>query len=297
MDYSKSVSLNDDTINLRFPFQTKLIEELRGFRSSSQGNCVFDREKKIWEIALTEYNLNWVYAWAKANGFDISPDIETLNNAILDMESIPYAIELRFGKDQLEIANAPSSLIEYVNEHLGGFNHSNLLRLLDASSLLGYSIEPDLADVVIQQWGIRHLTLASNREVRIAPNTHTVDDDFISVLKYAVETNRLPVVIYEPDLSGRLLQQIEKHFDQEDYISVGNNKRPTDTGGKKFIHTFKPIRNLDRIPMLVSSAGMIFGGDKQIMTQRTEKIVFISSDVYNATGGSGNKTKKVPKLI
>jgi hypothetical protein len=296
MDYTHSLAVNNGKIHLKFPFSTKLIEDLRSFKSASQGECVFNRDAKLWEVGLTEFNLNWLHTWAKTNNFEISEEVEALNNLILATEAVPYKIELCYGADQLEITNCPNSMRDYINEHLGGFGHDNLLRLIDASSVLGFTLEDDLKDVTVKQWGTHALTLASNREVRVSPTTETVEDDLASVLEYAVNTNRLPVVVYEPDLSDKLLKQLWDLYTPDEIEVVGNNKKYVPAEGVKFIHTHKPVRNLDRIPMLISSAGMIFGGDKQIMVQRAEKIVYVSADVYNATGGTGNKTRKVVKL-
>lgn len=296
MDYSQRVYIDDDKLVMHFPFQNKLIEELRSFKSSSQGTCVFDREKKVWQIGLTEYNLNWVYTWAQHNKFEIDQQVHDLNNLILEMENTPFAIELYYGPESLDITNCPSSLREYIEENMGGFGYDNLLRLVDASSVLGYTIESALSEAVLSHWGNYALTIASHRELRIDPTAATVEDDFAKVLGYAVTTNRLPVVIYEPDLSNRLLAQLTKLYPSEDIYSVGVAKRPVIPPTAKFIHTVKPIRAIERVPMLVTSAGMIFGGDKQIMTQRSEKIVYFAADVYNATGGPGNKTRKVVRL-
>jgi hypothetical protein len=161
---------------------------------------------------------------------------------------------------------------------------------------MGYTVEEALRDVTVKQWGVRALTLSSNREIRVDPTTVRVDDDLASVLEYAVNTNRLPVVVYEPDLSEKLLRKLHDLYPAETIEAIGNNKNYVPAEGIKFIHTHKPLRKLDRIPMLISSAGMIFGGDKQIMVQRAEKIVYVSADVYNAAGGPANKTRKVVKL-
>jgi len=295
MDYSHRVSISNDKIILQFPYNSKLIETLREFRNSSQGSCVFNRELKVWTVALTEYNLNWIYTWAKANNFEITQEIETINELILAQERTPHRIELVYDKDQLSITNCPDTLREHIENKLGGFGHDNVLKLIDHSGVLGYTIEPALSDVVIKQWGPRYLTLSKHREVQITPNTNTVASDFASVLEYSIATNRLPVVVYEPDLSNRLLSQLTKLYPSQD-VAVILDKRPAIPDGVKFIHISKPIRNLDRIPMLVTSAGMIFGGDKQIMTQRSEKIVYIAADIYGATGGPGNKPRKVVRL-
>lgn len=296
MDYTRSLSLKDDKIAVRFPFNTKLIDEMKAFRSQSQGGSSFDREAKVWMVALTEYNLNWLYAWASNNDFIIDSELTKLNDMILEMEKTPHAIELCYGETQLEITNAPSTLIEYIESNVGGFSHDNLLPLIDSSSILGITVEDGLADAVDAEWGARFKTLALNKEVRVNPQSPNLVDDISSIFEYAVEVNRLPVVIYEPDMSGRLLAHVKNQYPDEEVFETRSKKYVEIPSTAKFVYITNTLRSMERIPMLVTSVGMIYGGDKQLMTQRSEKIVFVANDIYNATGGSGNKTRKVVTL-
>ena len=59
---------------------------------------------------------------------------------------------------------------------------------------------------------------------------------------------------------------------------------------ERYIHSVKSVRTLSHIPLVISSAGMVFGGDKQLMIQRAEKIVYCAQDVYN------KKTTKLKSL-
>ena len=58
------------------------------------------------------------------------------------------------------------------------------------------------------------------------------------------------------------------------------------------LKTSPPIQNIPRIPLVISSAGMVFGGDKQMMLQRSEKVVYCAQDVYNKKQ-SGRKVKDI----
>jgi hypothetical protein len=50
----------------------------------------------------------------------------------------------------------------------------------------------------------------------------------------------------------------------------------------KIIYTNKiPKTQFDRIPLMISSAGMLYGGDRQMWIQSAEKVVYFSKDVYN----------------
>jgi hypothetical protein len=48
----------------------------------------------------------------------------------------------------------------------------------------------------------------------------------------------------------------------------------------KYIHCTAPIRDI-KIGLLISSAGMMFGGDKTLMVQNSEKVVYCAAEVYN----------------
>ena len=295
MDYSHRLGLDGDRITIKFPFSTALIDSLKDFRKVSQGITEFKREERIWSVALTEFNLNWLYTWATSSNFEIDPEIEKLNNLILEVEQTPYKIELCYGEKQLEITNCPESMREYIETSLGGFSHDNLLTLLDASSILGFTVEDGLVEAISQQWGNRFSILTTNKEVRINPSSTEFNEDIASVLEYAIKVNRLPVVIYESDMSGNLLQKaLHLYPDNNDVYSISTNKKYTLPDGVKFIHTCKPIRDID-IQLLVTSSGMLYGGEKQIMTQRSKKIVYVASEIHASPGEIGVK-RKVPKL-
>lgn len=294
MDYTRSVTLDNDKIIIRFPFDNVLIDDVKKFRVTSQGGCSYNRDEKLWKVALTEYNINWVHTWATSNKFTIDPEIESLNNLVLETENTPYLIELRYGETQLEITNAPDSMLEYINTNLGGLSHDNLLPILDATGILGITVEPALREVVNAHWGYHTMVLAENKEARIDPMSSHSTQQFQEVLDYAVLTNRLPVIIYEPDMSRKLFKTLESKYSVNDIFEVNGQKRPDIPTDVKFIYTPTPIRNMERIPMLVTSAGMIYGGDKQLMAERSEKIVFIANEVYNTKGA--NKSRKIVKL-
>jgi hypothetical protein len=53
-----------------------------------------------------------------------------------------------------------------------------------------------------------------------------------------------------------------------------------------------PKSPVERIPLLVSTAGMMYGGDRQLWLQTAEKIVYFSAEVYN----KNKNNVKVKKL-
>jgi hypothetical protein len=43
---------------------------------------------------------------------------------------------------------------------------------------------------------------------------------------------------------------------------------------------------MDYIPMLISTAGMVYGSSKQVMFQRAGKVVYVAEDVYRGVPGA-----------
>lgn len=278
MDYSRLLSLHNDTLIVKFPYNAELIENIRDFTKVSRGKCVFNKEAKVWEAGYTEYNLSWLHTWATTNNFDIAHDVNSAMQKILVTEKVLYAIELYLDGDRLNIRNAAQSLLDYINENIGGFDLSNLIRLVDASSIFGYTIDPDLASAISKEYGARFYNLLSNKQIKINPDTFMASDDFKSIIDYADVVQRWPIIIYEPDLSGRMLNKIKAL--RSEVWQNKQQKNPTIDQKFKYIHTTVPIRNMNSIPLIISSAGLMFGGDKQLMLQRTEKVVFCAVDVY-----------------
>jgi hypothetical protein len=279
MDYTRKLSVVHDQILVTFPFNSTLIEDLRDFRKESQGAGAWDKDAKVWSFALTEYNLVWLTTWAEQNTFEIDPEVRRLNALIAEVETRPYAIQLQYRNNQLTIENCPDSLQEHVENTLGGFGVDNLLHLIDMSAVLGYTVSKEIADQLLATSTRGFYYLATGRELKLDPTAIT--DDLACVLDYADEMQRWPVVVYEPDLSGKLLAQLRTL--REGVVEVPRTLKVNESyweKGFRYIHVSAPITHL-KIPLLISSAGMMFGGDKSLMVQNAEKIVYCAAEVYN----------------
>ena len=274
---------------LEFPFSTALIDGLREFRKDSQGKGEWNKEKRRWEFALTEYNLVYLKTWAETEGFECDAETHRLNSIITRVEQQEYRIELDFVDGELTIKNAATSLIEYVEQHLSGFNINNLPKLIDQSSVLGYTVNADIAQAWLTEHGHAVDCIARNRELKVDLTAHHFADTVLpTVLKYAAATDRYPIVFYEPDLSSRVQQMLNAAVGAENVFVTKRNSKNDIPQDVKYIHTATPIKDI-KIPLLVSAAGMMFGGDKSIMMQNADKAIYLAADVYTS-----KKDHKVP---
>jgi hypothetical protein len=281
--------VENDQINVRFPYNIELIEQFRTEGKQSKGAIRWDHDNKYWVADLTENNLNWMYAFLQANNFSIDPSLKSLMDLITDCEKIPYSIELQ-AREQLEISNATDSLKEYVVNTFGGFDLENLLKLVDNSAILGYSVEKVIEETVIEAYGPRFYSLCTNRELKADANN--VEKLIAEIVKYATATNRWPIYVYEPDLSNRLTMLFMRHFHNKEEVCKLDAKEKI-TEHTRLVYTEKIPRNpTGRIPLLISGSAMLFGGDRQLWLQNAEKVVYFNNDVYK----KNPKVKEIASL-
>lgn len=279
MDYSMRLYIENDSILLKFPYNQKMIDSLRTFGKESQGKSRWNPDKKAWQVDLTEYNINWLNAFAEVNKFEIDSEVTNLVTKITEVEQSNYRICLTIVDGNIVIENAPASLLEYIQENIGDLTLDNLLKLVDFSSILGYTVDEDVLNALSTEYGPRFVNLLTSRELKIEPSAMFAHDNFGSILDYAHALNRLPIYVYEPDLSGQLLRQIESRYQRNEYVVQSPVVKQPITEETKVVYITKPVKT--EIPILVSGAGMIYGGEKELMVQRSQKIVYCAAQVYS----------------
>lgn len=281
IDRRKLMTLVDNEICLKFPFNTELINQVKEMGKDSQGHWRWSNTSKEWRIGLSETNLIAALGLGRIHQFEIDPELLTLEQKILELEAIPYEIKLIKQGDQVSITNMPNSMADYIDRNFGGLNTDNLVKLIDNASILGYSVDRVLEYTVTKDHPARVFNLMLGKEHRFSPGADsTVLED---IIYYAEITNRWPIYVYEPDMSDRLYKAfVEKYFDPDQVYRSANIKKQPDVEGKRivFFNKFSAHWNLD-IPLLVSSAGMMHGGEKTMLLQRAKKVVYFAAEVYN----------------
>lgn len=269
MDRTKTIRIADAKIHVKFPYDNVLIKDLQVFRETSQGNAHYDRNSKIWYLALTEYNVNWIVPWGNTNGFDIDNTVREIFYQILECEQQPFAIKLVQRADSYAVTNAADSLVEYINDHAGGFGLDNLVRLIDHAGLCGYAI-----DDAIQVPSLALRYIGGKHTIHLEPS----EDNLQMIFDYAEITNRYPICIYNPTLIDIDLSR----FEESDIVRFDRNgktaTREYDPYGVKVVYAQKIPTTWDfPVPLLVTTFEMMFGGKRMSWTQRAEKIIYYST--------------------
>ena len=274
MDRTKAVWLDGDHIVVKFPYDNDLIKELQSFREESQGRAWYDRDKKLWNLAITEYNVNWIMSWAQTRAFEIDHQVQELLAKVLECEQQLYEIKLVQQSDGYAITNASTSLSEYI-EQRGGFGRDNLVKLIDLAGLCGYDIADEIKNYCIEHYPTALVAIGSKHSIHLPPSPAHLN----MIFDYAEITDRYPVCIYNPTLFDIDLSR----FEEEEIVRFDRNGKTKtsdyDPYGVKVVYAGKIPATWDfPVPLMVTTFEMMFGGRKMDWTRRAEKIIY-----YGAT--------------
>lgn len=246
IDRSKKAWLEDNKFIIKFPYDLKLIDLIKKQAREGEGSAEFDNDRKVWKLAMTEHMLNWIIAVSSVYEIEVDDHIILLYNKMLEVEKQDYKIELCYVNNELTITNALPSLLDYIDKNLGGLNETNLLNLVDNSSVLGYTVQ----DSIIQKIKTLHAEYAQLIEKRkVVLSKGNVPDAIQKALDYAKLTNRLPIHVYE--------QGTPKN-NSETVVYLNRNHGP------------------EICPkLLVTTTNLMIGSKKQSWIANAEKIIVI----------------------
>ena len=280
IDRRRLLYIDDDKIILQFPYDTKLIDDIRDLAKISQGQWHFASEPKVWRLAITETNVVAAHGFATNHQFEISADFKSYLDSVLECEKNNYEIKLTETNGQLTITNSSPTLVEAINNWCG-FDSSNLDLLVDVAPVYGYTVDKNIEEHIINKYSPRVYNLMTAIESKFNPTVaYDVAKD---IVEYAKITGRYPIYVYEPNLSGQLLNNfVEQYFEADEIYKAKDLKKEIPTVHKKVIYFNKYMAQWDQpIPLLISGQGMMHGGEKSMLLQRAEKVVYFATEVYN----------------
>jgi hypothetical protein len=269
IDRSLRIWREGDDLLAKFPYQSQWIEEFRKLKDAAQGRSLWDHDSKVWRLGVTEYNVNWLVTWGQMNKFDIDSEVLDLYTKVIDVESRPYEIKLVQKGNHFIITNAADSLIQYVEDKLGGFGLDNLVHLVDAAGVLGYTVDSSLVYPEL-------LNLFGEKRLVHVPSTEPGGLDLI--FDYAELTGRWPVCIYNPGTTQTI--DLSRFADNEVVrFDATGRTRTLDYNyyGLKVVYASKiPKGWAWPISLMVSTVEMMYGGTRLEWVNRAEKIIHYS---------------------
>lgn len=270
IDRSTMIDIRDGGIEIRFPYNQELISHIRATVNDLPGRLAFDRDRKCWVAALIEPRLIWAREFGLKHGFEFGAEFA---QAISDMlAQSDYEISLQRVDGRLTVVNAAPSLLDYIDSQ-GGFNDSNLLKLIDLAGICGYQVDHNLYGELDCELTADLIALLSNRDTNLV---YSDAIDLSAVIKYAKLTDRWPIYVYE---SGDTVmrRQIEANFAIDDIVDLKSNPRSQAKGLVVYFNTWK--QSQPDMPLLVTTHTLMIGSRRQQMLQSANKVVYFTQQV------------------
>jgi hypothetical protein len=244
VDRTKRISIIDNKLIIKFPYDTDLITLMKVQLKESQGSVEFDTDNKVWCLGITENNINYAITMGRANNFEIADEVQTLFDKIIEAEQTPFVIELVKDGEQYRITNCPDSLDNYILEKLGGYGLNNLLTLVDQSAVLGYTVSEDILHPLVHEYGEEFVSWMVSR-------TLSVDKDKLQdLIDYGRKTKRTPTYVY-------------------------NTEYPTSQRDNDVYYLNRSVPDLIEPKLLISASEMMIGTRKQMWTTNAEKVFYL----------------------
>lgn len=95
------------------------------------------------------------------------------------------------------------------------------------------------------------------------------------VIDYTNTVQRWPIFVFNPTPNNSL-EEWSQYFSPEEILVVNNRHADAVVipDNCRVVYTHKPLKNVSRIPVLISHVGMIVGYEKANMVQAAEKIFY-----------------------
>lgn len=151
VDREHSVYVEEDRIQLKFPYKPKLIGHIAGHGEFSRGKVFWDKERKVWSISVTPDNVNWVKKFAKDHNFETTQSFNDLCKQVVEAFDFKD-ICLDLQDKQLILNNVPESMLDWIHKNIGRIEMKNFIKLVSYSYVLDYTLSESVVDYTVRNY-------------------------------------------------------------------------------------------------------------------------------------------------
>jgi hypothetical protein len=169
---------------------------------------------------------------------------------------------------------------DYINSTIG---FEDIFKLFDYSGMLGYTVDPALAEIMEKQRSKQFVSLCSKSIINV-PRTSTIS--MTNIIDWAIDIDRLPIVVYNPNftMSDTAYESIQAAFTDEGILRIGLNDPDFETVDSKIkcVYTNKLLTKWSgRMPLLISYVNLMHGKSKKDFVGLADKIIYYCEPLPN----------------
>lgn len=287
VDRTKKMNIEDNkNICIQFPYNEHLIKQIRVFTKPDQdarGSVRYDSNRKVWLMALTEPNVTWAVNFGRQHHFDISPELDAIEQQLVEFERTPYAIELDIVDDQLIIHNAAKSMLDWLAANNIQMTLDNIVNVAHYNQLLGFTISERAQAKIRQSVPPTADLMFSDGKLHIKPS-NLGDSGLKAVFTYTrLLKKKLWVLVNKSDpYYEDILQKVNQEFNSEELLFFpGYNVRaPVDQYSCILVNTYPNhrIESPFRTDVVLTTQGLVQSPWYRLL-QNAEKIVYYCESI------------------
>ena len=209
VEKNKILDLEDGTIRLRFPYDSRLISEVYDWIGSKlYAYGEWRANIKQWNIDLTENSLIHFYEWAAKNSFHIDETVQTIYNKIqiVKLTATQHLPTLTKQDSTYTLSKASPALQNYLNKNgWQTIDDTNIEPLIDSCDLLGLHIAKEVQEESIAKYGEVYYNILSNHMIKVM----SAKENYDILDKYMSANRHRPVYIISPN---NLFDEDNKQF-------------------------------------------------------------------------------------
>ena len=172
VDRTKSMSMSEDFIFLKFPYSQDMIKDINTFLRDDKlyhdGHSQWNATEKLWYINNIESNFVKLYDWCKNNEFKFEDNVQQYYNELKKVTDNPRN-HIPYITSDLTLVNAPTSLQEYWDANIKDQTPLDQIR---SCGLLGIEIDNEVYSKY--NFDIIERQILSNNQVTVDYDTTTV---------------------------------------------------------------------------------------------------------------------------
>jgi hypothetical protein len=191
VDRSKSVVLNNDLIEVKFPFNKKTIVTLDSVVQKCKRFYSHEKGSSIHKFKLNEVTVNEVVSAFQHKNFYIDPNVSKFYEKIKEIEMNKESVLPGIYNNKL--TNFKKSALDLMNLELGPLTSQNLIKFYDRRRRYGIT---DINGTVYQNTLTETIAYREETEIAVNPEIHSLD----SIVDAIIQLERFPIlVLIDPD--------------------------------------------------------------------------------------------------
>jgi hypothetical protein len=191
VDRSKSVVLNNDLIEVKFPFNKKTIVTLDSVVQKCKRFYSHEKGSSIHKFKLNEVTVNEVVSAFQHKNFYIDPNVSKFYEKIKEIEMNKESVLPGIYNNKL--TNFKKSALDLMNLELGPLTSQNLIKFYDRRRRYGIT---NINGTVYQNTLTEIIAYREETEIAVNPEIHSLD----SIVDAIIQLERFPIlVLIDPD--------------------------------------------------------------------------------------------------